>query len=109
MGRCDHYKLHSQVWDVRSPNTPLRVLRGHTYPIRRLAFSPHSETLLLSASYDMTVRLWNTSAPSDPLLNVWNHHAEFAVGIDWDVLSEGMIASCGWDACIATWHQQGQP
>lgn len=57
----------------------------------------------------MSVRLWNTAKAEDPLLRIWGHHTEFAVGIDWDVLTAGQIASCGWDALIFTWPHQGQP
>jgi peroxin-7 len=57
----------------------------------------------------MTVRLWDISAGEDPLLNVWQHHAEFAVGIDWDVLVDGVVASCGWDATVRVWHRGAQP
>lgn len=94
---------------MRNPAKPTAVLLGHSYPVRKLAFSPHAEPLLLSTSYDMTVRLWDIAAAEDPLLNVWSHHAEFAVGVDWDVLAEGGIASCGWDACVYAWHMRGQP
>ena len=98
-----------QTWDVRNPSTPLRLLHGHTYPVRKICFSPHAESLLLSCSYDMSVRLWDIAAPQDPQVRVWSHHQEFAVGIDWDVLNQGIIASCGWDACMHMWHQDGQP
>jgi peroxin-7 len=98
-----------QVWDVRKPAAPTGVLLGHAYPVRHLCFSPHQQTMLLSCSYDMTVRMWDVATSADPLMRVWDHHVEFAVGVDWDVLSEGIVASCGWDACVYTWHCQGQP
>jgi peroxin-7 len=37
---------------------PLAVLPGHAYAVRRLAWSPHLPDVLLSASYDMTCRVW---------------------------------------------------
>ena len=98
-----------QIWDVRAPNEPLTTLLGHSYPVRKLAFSPHSETLLASASYDMTVRMWDIAAPEDALLAVWDHHTEFVQGLDWDVLVEGMLASCSWDASVYTWHRTADP
>ena len=47
--------------------------------------------------------------PPDPLVRVWDHHSEFAVGLDWSVLSEGVIASCAWDETVAVWHTSGAP
>lgn len=40
-----------------------------------------------------------------PLLNTWEHHSEFAVGLDWSVLREGLMASAGWDESAWIWHQ----
>ena len=57
-----------QVWDVRKPNAPTKVLLGHTYPVRKVAFSPHAAGLLLSCSYDMTVRLLDLSTRSRSVL-----------------------------------------
>ena len=70
-----------------------------------MLFSPHSEHVLASCSYDMTVKLWDTSAPQAPLIRSWDHHSEFAVGLDFSVLREGMIASAGWDESVWLWHQ----
>jgi peroxin-7 len=95
------------VWDVRKPGAPTALLLGHSYPVRKLAFSPHAAPLLLSCSYDMTVRLWDTAAAEDPLVRVWGHHTEFAVGVDWDVLQEGGAASCGWDGSVHVWNYRG--
>jgi len=46
--------------DVRNLAMPLVQLRGHSYAVRRLKFSPHSADILASVSYDMTCCLWNT-------------------------------------------------
>ena len=40
----------------------------------------------------MTVRLWDWAAPEDALVRVWDHHSEFAVGLDWSTLAEGLLA-----------------
>lgn len=84
---------------------------GCSYAVRRLAFSPHAEPLLLSCSYDMSVRLWDISAPAPAAaaLRAWEHHSEFAVGVDWSTLREGLVASCGWDEQVAVWDVKGAP
>ena len=80
-----------------------------SYAVRRVLFSPHAETLLASCSYDMTVKLWDIHNPQAPLLRSWGHHTEFAVGLDFNVLKEGVMASAGWDEQVAVWHQNDQP
>ena len=91
-----------------SPPSPVvAAFHGHAYAVRRVAFSPHQETVLASASYDMTVRLWDAAAPGEPLLKVWNHHSEFAVGLDFSTLVRGRMASCGWDDATFVWSVDG--
>ncbi|GHP07320.1 peroxisomal targeting signal 2 receptor [Pycnococcus provasolii] len=87
------------LWDVRRPEAPVSQLHGHHYAIRRVCFDPHSEARMLSCSYDMTVRLWDTRVETEnSCMRVWDGlHSEFCVGIDISPLREGFIASCGWD------------
>ena len=40
---------------------------------------------------------------------VWAHHTEFAVGLDFSTLAEGVMASVGWDEMAFVWHQNGDP
>ncbi len=39
----------------------------------------------------------------------WEHHTEFAVGLDWSVLQSGVLGSAGWDEQVAVWHMEGAP
>lgn len=44
---------------MRAPTQgPRAILPGHEYAVRKLAWSPHLSDVLLSASYDMTCRVW---------------------------------------------------
>ena len=55
----------------------------------------------------MTVRLWDYAAPEDALLAVWDHHTEFAVGLDMSLLQVGRgfpFAS----GCVAPRWRQGR-
>jgi hypothetical protein len=44
-------------------------------------------------------------APSPVYACSWDHHTEFAVGLDWSMLAEGLLASAGWDQQVVIWHQ----
>ncbi|KAK7750361.1 peroxisomal targeting signal 2 receptor [Diatrype stigma] len=106
-----------RTFDIRSPAAgPLSVLLGHQYAVRRLAWSPHAADILVSASYDMTVRLWtdgSTMAPEgmggEPVkagvqLGVMNRHTEFATGVDWCLFGVGgWVATVGWDERLLCW------
>ncbi|CAI5481690.1 unnamed protein product [Closterium sp. Yama58-4] len=87
------------MWDIRAPRPgpghpePLARLQGHAYAVRRVRCSPFHEPLLASASYDMTVCSWDFRAPEDALLGKLDHHTEFAVGLDWSPLVEGLMVS----------------
>ncbi|CAL9015656.1 unnamed protein product [Prunus brigantina] len=85
-----------KVWDVRSIRVPISVLNGHSYAVRKIKFSPHRQSSMMSCSYDMSVCLWDYMV-EDALVARYDHHTEFAVGVDMSVLVEGLLASTGWD------------
>lgn len=98
-----------RTFDLRSPaRGPLALMRGHDYAVRRLAWSPHASDLLVSASYDMTVRLWNDGSAQSHLparqMGLMNRHTEFVTGVDWCLFGAGgWVASVGWDERLLLW------
>ena len=96
-----------RTFDIRQPSGPMQLLQGHEYAVRKVAWSPHVADLLLSASYDMTCRVWSDGGrdgkggPGGVMpreMGRMGRHTEFATGVDWCLFgAEGWAASCGWD------------
>lgn len=123
-----------RLWDVATGNC-IKVLRGHTGMVAGLAFSPipsdliESETeggyLLVSCSYDRTVRLWNpeTGQLLDTLPEYYAMSVDFspdgksiAVGTFddtvriWDLATKECRQSCKGDNILAwqvAFHPEG--
>ncbi|ORY63159.1 WD repeat domain-containing protein [Pseudomassariella vexata] len=105
-----------RTFDIRNPTGgPASIMMGHEYAIRKLAWSPHASDILISASYDMTVRLWtdgSTMAQDGPSpfkpgvqLGIMNRHTEFVTGVDWCLFGEGgWVATVGWDEMVYLWN-----
>jgi len=114
-----------RTFDVRNAGQgPIAVLPGHEYAVRRLAWSPHLPDLLLSASYDMSCRVWTDGSAvgvnnnsmaqqqwQDMMafgggkeLGRMDRHTEFATGVDWCLFgAEGWCASTAWDERVLVW------
>lgn len=91
--------------------TPLNKLIGHEYAIKRVAWSPYDADVLMSASYDMSVKIWrdHPAGPGrrafhgDALINTFDRHREFVMGCDWSLWARGYAASVGWDEMVYVW------
>ena len=106
-----------RTFDIRQPNRgPLSMSAGHGYAIRKVAWSPHFSDMMLTASYDMTCRIWSDGIADGPNCNNIPHtvaghelglmpfHTEFATGVDWCMFGrEGWCASVGWDERVCVW------
>lgn len=104
-----------RTFDIRMPNGPTSIMLGHGYAVRKLAWSPHLSDILLTASYDMTCRVWtdgsNAASGGEPAmkfggreLGTMGKHTEFVTGVDWCLFgSEGWCASVGWDERLLVW------
>ncbi|KAJ5465709.1 peroxisome targeting signal receptor [Penicillium desertorum] len=108
-----------RTFDIRAPQQgPLSTMLGHEYAVRKLAWSPHLSNVLLSASYDMTCRVWSDRSDvaggdmdmmrAGPVVGAelgrMGRHTEFVTGVDWCLFgSEGWCASVGWDENLYVW------
>jgi peroxin-7 len=104
-----------RIFDIRNPGAgPVALLQGHEYAVRKIAWSPHLSDVLLSASYDMTCRVWTDGTamgvngqlqdgvPRE--LGRMGRHTEFVTGVDWCLFgAEGWCASVGWDEKLMVW------
>lgn len=116
-----------RTFDIRAPQQgPVAMMLGHNYAVRKLAWSPHLSSVLLTAGYDMTCRVWTDrsdaaqvgdvdlmrSGPAGPVLGqelgMMNKHTEFVTGVDWCLFgNEGWCASVGWDENLFVWDVRG--
>ncbi|CAD8072224.1 unnamed protein product [Paramecium sonneborni] len=99
-----------KLWDLRNLKAPIQTLLGHRHPVRKVKFSPHDAVILGSASYDMSVMIWNIQEPSNPLIKNHPKHTEFVVGLDFSIHTEKQICSASWDGKTMVWQwDQEQP
>jgi peroxin-7 len=95
------------LFDLRaSGDIPLTELNGHQLTCRKVAFSPFFPNILASVGYDMNVILWDLKKSS--IVNVFKHHREFVIGVDFSLHDKKKIASTGWDKSlyIFNWDEQ---
>jgi len=60
-------------------------------------------------SYDRNFCVWDWERRGDPLVEKLENHTEFAVGCDFSMFVEGLVASCGWDNSVAVWKLGRDP
>lgn len=102
-----------RIWQVRTGEL-LYTLSGHTDEVRSIAFSPFSTPLpprsaaassppahlLASASYDGTIRLWDTA--SGQCLQVLRGHTYWVWSVAFSPDGQ-TLASGGGDCCLKLW------
>lgn len=104
--------LPMPAYHMRGP-TPLNELLGHEFAVRKVTWSPHSGKELLSASYDMSARVWNDqsderarflNSKASGCKGVMRKHREFVIGCDYSLWGEpGWAATTGWDEMVYVW------
>lgn len=112
-------RLHDLRMASSSPNPAaaadggrscVATLLGHSYAIRRVAWSPHASDVLASSGYDMSCRVWKVDGlaqqpPPPPgtgmtiprTTDVYDQHREFVIGLAWSLFEPGALATVSWD------------
>jgi len=83
------------VFDIRCPEGPLAQHHCHEASLTSVAFSPHSEDVLASASQDTTVRV---SLPNGAETQQFSGHKDTITAIAWHPVESGRLVSVGWDS-----------
>lgn len=86
-----------KIWDLRHPEQPVHVLRGHRRAIRKARWSPWHPDKLASVGYDMSLRVWDLSKSTSQPISVDEHWTEFTMGLDWALHERDLLAVVSWD------------
>lgn len=89
-------------WDARMLGKgPLRrIPQAHRRAIKRVRWSPWTAHHLATASFDMSVRLWDTRSLNPLAGPAFSGFTEFATGLDWSNFERNVLISCSWDETI---------
>lgn len=90
----------SQVFDVNS-RAILRTLNSHRQPVHLTAFSPLTQTQLMSASDDTTVRLWDV--PSESEIHVFKDHTDYVRTGQVSPSNPNILVSGSYDRTVRMW------
>ena len=80
------------------------LLSGHTETVQAVAVSP-DESLLVSASWDGTLKLWESNGQ---LIKTLDAHQGEVMAVDFHP-SGKQFASVSWEGTVKIWNQQGKP
>jgi len=83
------------------------TLTGHQLAVRKIKFSPYHANILASASYDMSVLIWDCNVQR--VINKFDQHTEFVVGLDFNLFIEKQLASVSWDKTCAIYKYDDNP
>uniref|UniRef100_A0A803P3Z2 Peroxin-7 n=1 Tax=Cannabis sativa TaxID=3483 RepID=A0A803P3Z2_CANSA len=101
-----------RIWDVREPGSTM-ILPAHEFEILSCDWNKYDDCCIVTGSVDKSIKVWDVRSFRTPVsvLNghEYDHHTEFAVGVDMSVLVDGLFASTGWDELVYVWQHGTDP
>ncbi|XP_072976359.1 histone-binding protein MSI1-like [Typha angustifolia] len=98
----DDHKL--MIWDLRSSTskTPQHSIIAHQNEVNSLSFSPFNEWLLVTASADTTVNLFDLRKLTTSL-HTFSSHTSEVLQVEWSPKNETILASSAADKRVMVW------
>lgn len=85
-----------KVFDLKAAeDLPVIAFQGHGMPTRAIACSPYLGNIVVSVGYDMNVCVWDLA--NKAVNNVFKHHTEFVIGVDFSIFDRRQLATISWD------------
>jgi WD40 repeat protein len=88
------------IWLYTPELEDIGLLIGHTKAVYGLAFSPDG-TRLVSASHDLTVRIWDLETQGE--IYTLEGHTDLVVAVDWSPRGD-LVASGSYDGTVRLWN-----
>ncbi|EZA50823.1 Protein transport protein Sec31A [Ooceraea biroi] len=88
-----------ELWDVRVPTSPLKMLQGHERGVLSIAWNPHDSDLLLSCAKDNRILCWNpnSNAPNGEVICELAQTTQWNFDVSWCPRHPGLIVGSSFD------------
>mmetsp|Transcript_19901 Transcript_19901/g.46979 ORF Transcript_19901/g.46979 Transcript_19901/m.46979 type:complete len:330 (-) Transcript_19901:96-1085(-) len=96
-----------RTFDLRNFGQPLQILHGHQLAVKRVKCHPYNETQIVSCSYDTAVNVFDMTMGQ--MIQHFDQHTEFTLGVDLSLFEENVIASTSWDCTACVWNLTQPP
>lgn len=87
---------HLMLWDIRTGTSATASMEAHDAEVNAVAFSPHTETIILTASTDKTIGLWDIRQLKTKL-HSFTSHTEEVTQLAWSPHVPTVFASASAD------------